>query len=112
MENKMADPSKKTFWDIIPSYEVEWGHLKWKCPVDVMIEGSPYSKCGKQLLPVNTPNGKVWALTFFDSSGPPYKTIEVTDAKVLEKLRSIKGQEPFSHGEWPIFWHENLETVQ
>jgi|SRR5579864_125661 len=110
----MADLSKKplTFWDVIPSYEDEWGHLKWMEPLQVMLAGSSYSGFGgKRLAPVNTPNGKVWSLNFHENVHP-YKIIEVTDEKVLEKLRTIKGQEPFSHAGCPIFWHENLETVQ
>jgi|SRR5579864_1047307 len=107
----MADIPKKplTFWDVIPSYEVEWGHLKWSIPLDGMLEGSSL-KCGRQLSPVTTPNGKVWSLTFREDD-PPFKIIEVTDEKVLEKLRSIRGQEPFSHAGRPIFWHKNLESA-
>jgi hypothetical protein len=106
----MAGISKKplTFWDVIPSYEDEWGHLKWLSPVKGMVAGSSYAECGMRLVPANTPNGKVWSLTFREDD-PPFKIIEVTDEKVLEKLRTIKGQEPFSHTGLPIFWHENLE---
>jgi hypothetical protein len=90
---------KKEFWDYIPSYEDEWGWLKWGDPVHA-IAGP---KCGLSVRLIHTPAGDAYSL---------HLGVEITDEKVLEKLRSIKGQEPFVQGGIPIFWHENVAEIK
>jgi hypothetical protein len=66
------------------------------------------------LLSVRTPGGKmVLAAAVFDDIHPGSNLIEITDEKLLAKLRSIKGQfhDVPGTGDLPVFYYEYLMST-
>lgn len=61
-----------------------------------------------ELTPVST--GRVYALYVGGNKFPNSDPIEITDEKLLEKLRSVNGQ--FTYDGRPIFYSENLKRTQ
>jgi hypothetical protein len=85
------------------SYEDEWGWMTWADAVHVMLnEAGLTQKDWKSmsLAKVQTPNGPAYSLHF---------GAKITDEKLLEKLRTINGQEPFTYNRRPIFYCDNLK---
>lgn len=52
-----------------------------------------------------TPTGHILVLDIKDNETPDSDPVEITDEKLLEKLRSIKGQ--YSHKGNPVYYYDN-----
>jgi hypothetical protein len=53
--------------------------------------------------------GHVYVLIIQDDDFPGSNLIEITDEKLLEKLRSVNGQ--FTSGKLPVFYYEHLMST-
>jgi hypothetical protein len=88
-----------------PSWEDEWGHLKYTEPVRAMLDEAGFADWKAiRLSEVETPKGPAYSLHVDTKTGA-----KISDEKLLEKLRTINGQEPFTYVGLPIFFCENLK---